>query len=172
MTGEYCANCGQHAIDYRRLLLRVLIDAADSFLNWDTKFLKSFGVLLIKPWKLTNDFNAGKRARYVHPLRLYLLASIAFFVIARLLNLNGGNAIQFDANDRAEIETALNKLAAPDSGLDEGERAKVEEARAKLSHSDEKLSEKDQARMQAAFGTLIASSDPTRLSTALVFHHL
>ncbi len=28
LVGEYCADCGQHAIDYRRSLLRVLIDAA------------------------------------------------------------------------------------------------------------------------------------------------
>src|SRR4051812_1028123 len=158
LTGNYCAECGQHAIDYRRSLVRVLIDAADSFFNWDTKFLKSVGILLIKPWKLTNDFNAGKRVRYVHPLRLYLLASIAFFLIARLLNFNGADAIQFDVNDRAEFANALGKLAAPESGLDEAERAKVAETLAKLPPADVKLSGKDQARMQAALGTLIASS--------------
>ena len=174
LTGEFCAKCGQHAIDYRRSLFRVLIDAADSFFNWDTKFLKSLGLLLVKPWKLTNDFNAGRRMRYVHPLRLYLLASIAFFLIARLLNFNG-NAIQFDAHDRVEIESALAKLAAPDSGLDDVERAKVEEARAKLAQVDEKLAGADRGRMQSAFGTLIAASvkqklkekDHTKLNKAL-----
>lgn len=158
LAGAYCAQCGQHAIDYRRSLWRVLIDAADSFLNWDTKFLHSIGVLLAMPWRLTNDFNAGKRARYVHPLRLYLLASIAFFLIARLLNFNTNDAIHFDAKDRAEIETALTKLAAPESGLNEAERAKVEEARAKLALGDEKLTAQDRERMQFALGTLIASS--------------
>src|SRR4051812_22013563 len=54
LTGEFCAQCGQHAVDYRRSLWRVLIDAADSFLNWDTKFFKSVGILLIRPWQLTN----------------------------------------------------------------------------------------------------------------------
>src|SRR4030081_1888418 len=61
LAGEYCGKCGQHAIDYRRSLWRVLIDAADSFLNWDTKFLSSVWVLITRPWKLTNDFNAGRR---------------------------------------------------------------------------------------------------------------
>lgn len=87
LTGEYCAQCGQHAIDYRRSLLRVVLDAADSFLNLETKFLKTLGVLLTRPGRLTNDFNAGRRVRYVHPLRLYLLASIAFFLLARLVHL-------------------------------------------------------------------------------------
>src|SRR5262245_54505962 len=103
LTGEFCAQCGQHAIDYRRSLFRVLIDAADSFLNWDTKFLKSIGLLLIRPWQLTNDFNAGRRARYVHPLRLYLLASIAFFLLARTINLDSKDVIQLSNEDRAEL---------------------------------------------------------------------
>ncbi len=29
LSGEYCAQCGQHAIDYRRSLARHAIDAAD-----------------------------------------------------------------------------------------------------------------------------------------------
>src|SRR3954462_5178932 len=102
LSGEFCSQCGQHAIDYRRSLWRVLIDAADSFLNWDTKFLSSIGVLLTKPWRLTNDFNAGRRARYVHPLRLYLLASIAFFLMLRFVHLDGDSVVQFTTEDRTQ----------------------------------------------------------------------
>lgn len=175
LVGEYCAKCGQHAIDYRRSVVRVLIDAADSFLNWDTKFLKSVGVLLVRPWRLTNDFNAGRRVRYVHPLRLYLLASIAFFLLARLFDFNGTNALQFEPKDREQMEVALAKLAAPDSGLDEAERAKVADARAKLAETDEKLSPKDRERLRFALGTLIGTSmkqkfrekDHQRLNKAL-----
>src|SRR5204863_5727457 len=113
LTGEFCAKCGQHAIDYRRSLFRVLIDAADSFFNWDTKFLKSIGLLLIRPWKLTNDFNAGRRARYVHPLRLYLLASIAFFLRARTIILQSGESIPLTNEDRANIAASLGGLTGP-----------------------------------------------------------
>src|SRR5678816_4291738 len=94
LSGEFCSQCGQHAIDYRRSILRVLWDAADSFLNWDTKFLHSLNQLLIWPWHLTNDFNAGRRARYVHPLRLYLIASIVFFLLARTISLDSKDVIQ------------------------------------------------------------------------------
>jgi len=129
LAGEYCSACGQHAIDYRRSIWRVAIDALDSFLNWDTKFLKSVGILLTRPGKLTNDFNAGRRVRYVHPLRLYLLASIAFFLIAKLANFATPNDIQLDPGDRAEIQAALAKLTAPDSALTPEQRARVEAAR-------------------------------------------
>ena len=175
LGGPFCGQCGQHAIDYRRSVWRVFLDAADSFLNWDTKFLKSVGILLVKPWKLTNDFNAGQRVRYVHPLRLYLLASIAFFLIARLVHFNSADFVKFEPKDRAAMEQALGKLAAPDSGLGPEERAKVESARAKLSQIRDPLSEDQQREMRSALGLLISSSvkresrakDRERLSKAL-----
>src|SRR6476469_7943169 len=122
LSGEFCSNCGQHAIDYRRSIFRVLLDAADSFLNWDTKFLHSMNQLLIRPWQLTNDFNAGRRARYVHPLRLYLIASVVFFLVARALNLQSPGPIELTSQDRAELVTSLGKLTAPDSPLSQEQR--------------------------------------------------
>jgi hypothetical protein len=129
LAGPYCAECGQHAIDYRRSIVRVVIDAADSFFNWDTKFLRSLGVLLTRPGKLTNDFNAGRRIRYVHPLRLYLLASIAFFLLAKLVNLSPQLTPEMKPEDRAHLDASLAKLAAPESPLTPEQRAKVETVR-------------------------------------------
>jgi uncharacterized protein DUF3667 len=158
LTGEFCAKCGQHAIDYRRSLLRVLIDAADSFFNWDTKFLKSIGLLLIRPWKLTNDFNAGRRARYVHPLRLYLLASIAFFLLARTINLESKGPIPLSTEDRAELAASLGKLTGQDSVLSPEQREKVDAARAKLSQGEGALTEAERDEIKEAFGTFLKSS--------------
>ncbi len=83
LTGRYCAQCGQAAVDYHRSFGTLVADAADAFLNLDERFLKTFALLLFKPWRLTNEFLAGRRQRYVHPLRLYLLASVAFFFVIR-----------------------------------------------------------------------------------------
>src|SRR6266699_3388623 len=79
LSGKYCAQCGQPAIDYRRSFRHVIVDVLDSFLNWDSKFFATIGLLIVKPWRLTNEFLAGRRVRYLHPARLYLLASILFF---------------------------------------------------------------------------------------------
>src|SRR5207247_9619199 len=79
LQGHWCAQCGQPAIDYRRSFRHVIADLLNEFLNWDSKFFATIGLLLVRPWKLTNQFLAGHRVRYVHPLRLYLLASILFF---------------------------------------------------------------------------------------------
>src|SRR5881394_3205571 len=82
MAGPFCAQCGQAAVDYRRSFRHVIVDVLDSFLNWDSKFFATIGLLIVKPWRLTNELLAGKRVRYLHPLRLYLLASILFFFAA------------------------------------------------------------------------------------------
>src|SRR5947208_16077933 len=79
LTGHYCSQCGQAAVDYRRSFGHVILDVLNEFLNWDSKFFGTLGLLVTRPWRLTNEFVEGKRVRHVHPLRLYLLASVVFF---------------------------------------------------------------------------------------------
>src|SRR6266550_5692707 len=124
LTGVYCAQCGQPAIDYRRSFRHVIVDVLDSFLNWDSKFFATLALLIVKPWRLTNDFLAGKRVRYVHPLRLYLLASILFFFAAnysaKSIHLQTNN---LSPKDRAQLEAELkNENIRPEA------RSKIERA--------------------------------------------
>src|ERR1700720_939107 len=111
LTGPHCAQCGQAAIDYRRSFRHVIVDVLDSFLNWDSKFFATIGLLIVKPWKLTNEFLAGKRVRYLHPARLYLLASILFFFAATY----GAKSIHVDSpaelspEVKAQIDEDLKK---------------------------------------------------------------
>jgi Protein of unknown function (DUF3667) len=122
LTGPYCAQCGQAAVDYRRSFRHVIVDVLDSFLNWDSKFFATIALLIVKPWRLTNEFLAGKRVRYVHPLRLYLLASILFFFVVNYW----AKAIpqtKLSDRDRAEIQAELkNEDLSPEA------RAKIEQA--------------------------------------------
>jgi hypothetical protein len=114
LTGHYCGQCGQAAVDYRRSFRHVIADVLESFLNWDSKFFATIALLIFKPWRLTNEFLAGKRVCYVNPLRLYLLASILFFFAvnygARGLRLEPGN---LSRKDRAELEADLKKEDLP-----------------------------------------------------------
>ena len=114
LSGPYCAQCGQAAIDYRRSFGHVLVDVLNEFLNWDSKFFATIALLILKPWRLTNEFLAGKRVRYVNPLRLYLLASILFFFAvnygAKDLRLQPG---KLSPKDRAELEADLKKEDLP-----------------------------------------------------------
>jgi ribosomal protein L32 len=105
LQGHYCGKCGQAAVDYRRSFRHVIADVLESFLNWDSKFFTTIALLILKPWRLTIEFLAGKRVRYVNPLRLYLLASILFFFAANY----GAKGLRFDptkmdSKDRSELE--------------------------------------------------------------------
>src|SRR6478672_5852837 len=158
LTGEFCSQCGQHAIDYRRSIFRVLLDAADSFLNWDTKFLHSMNQLLIRPWHLTNDFNAGRRARYVHPLRLYLIASIVFFLLAKAIDWDAQSPLQWTAQDRTDLAASLSKMVSTDSPLSPEERGHVEIARMKLAEAQGALTKQERDELKKAFRTYIKST--------------
>jgi hypothetical protein len=114
LQGHWCAQCGQPAIEYRRSFRYVVADLLNEFLNWDSKFFTTIALLILKPWRLTNEFLAGKRVRYVNPLRLYLLASILFFFAVNF----GTKGIHFDpskldAKDRAELESDLKDADLP-----------------------------------------------------------
>jgi Protein of unknown function (DUF3667) len=165
LAGEFCSQCGQHAIDYRRSIFRVLLDAADSFLNWDTKFLHSMNQLLIHPWQLTNDFNAGRRARYVHPLRLYLIASIVFFLLARAINWDSDGPIQLTAQDRTEVVATLARMVEPNSPLTPEQRAQVELARVKLAEPQGALTTEERAELKKTIRAYIKSQVSKSLST-------
>jgi Protein of unknown function (DUF3667) len=164
LAGEFCSQCGQHAIDYRRSLFRVVLDALDSFLNWDTKFLHSLNVLLLRPWQLTNDFNSGRRARYVHPLRIYLIASIIFFLLARAIDWDQQGPIQLTAQDRTELVASLSKMIEPNSPLTEEQRAQVELARIKLAEAQGALTKEERAEVRRAFKAYIKSEVRKSLS--------
>jgi Protein of unknown function (DUF3667) len=135
LHGHWCDQCGQPAIEYRRSFRYVVADLLNEFLNWDSKFFTTIALLILKPWRLTNEFLAGKRVRYVNPLRLYLLASILFFFAVN----NGTKGIKFDptkfpdekraeiaaaiADKRGEIEAELKK-----DNLSPEQRQKVQKA--------------------------------------------
>jgi hypothetical protein len=108
LQGHWFAQCGQLAIEYRRSFRYVVADLLNEFLNWDSKFFTTIALLIFKPWRLTNEFLAGKRVRYVNPLRLYLLASILFFFAVNY----GAKGIRFDPTKfpeekRAEVAAAI-----------------------------------------------------------------
>ena len=103
------------------------------------------------PWRLTNEFLAGKRVRYVNPLRLYLLASILFFFAANF----GAKGIRFDLTKLPEEKRAEVAAAIAD---------KREEIEAEL--KKEKLTPKQRQKAQKALDYLTkATSSATKTPT-------
>lgn len=83
LTGKFCTVCGQKD----EPLERGLGDLAKEFLRHpliDTKLWRSLVPLLLRPGLLTEEYLAGRRTRYVRPLKLYLTISVTFFALLAL----------------------------------------------------------------------------------------
>jgi hypothetical protein len=79
--GRYCPACGQAQHERHRSVRSIVDDALDSFLGWDGKIPVTLWLLVRRPGMLTAEYVAGRRMRYLPPLRLYLTLS-AVLVLA------------------------------------------------------------------------------------------
>ena len=82
LAGAYCAQCGQRDIPPYPSVRDLVIDAFWELSGWDGRFASTVRALVRRPGMLTREFLEGRRARYLSPLRLYLMASLVYFVLA------------------------------------------------------------------------------------------
>ena len=79
LTGPFCAECGQKAQAGPPTVREFLHDAVEEVFSVDGKFFRSVYLLFTRPGFLTRELFNGRRTRYVRPLRLYLICSVAMF---------------------------------------------------------------------------------------------
>jgi hypothetical protein len=85
LTGPYCAQCGQHLTGTDLSLRDLLRETTHELTHVDGKVLRTLKALFFKPGQLTIDFLAGRRARWLTPLRIYLICSVVYFVSGPLI---------------------------------------------------------------------------------------
>lgn len=93
LKGPYCHHCGQPDRRFIRFFPALIRDVVTDILDYDARFLSTLRPLLFSPGRLTRDYLGGKRARFSPPWRLYLVASLIFFLLAALqaqLNIEYG----------------------------------------------------------------------------------
>jgi len=79
LTGRWCHACGQDSRDPVREFGPLVAEATEGVFGWDSRFVRTVRLLFAEPGALTEAFVAGQRARYVGPVRLYLIVSVLFF---------------------------------------------------------------------------------------------
>jgi hypothetical protein len=82
VSGAFCSACGQRVIPAYPTVREMAGDAWQELSGYDGRFARTFKLLLRRPGALTLDVLEGRRARYVSPVRLYLVASLIYFVVA------------------------------------------------------------------------------------------
>lgn len=133
VTGRFCTTCGQSLRDDSRSLWSLVREALEGLYNFDGRVLLTLRHLFLRPGLMTADWNAGKRARYVPPLRLYLFTSLLFFLTLSQANV-ALFVVEMAPAERAGIPAATAPAASEagptgsagaGSGADAGSEAAV-----------------------------------------------
>src|SRR5262245_6264260 len=82
LDGPFCASCGQKAAPLNPSLGEFAHDLLHELAHFDGKIVQSVRLLLTRPGFLSREQFEGRRARYVSPIRLYLVFSLLYFAVA------------------------------------------------------------------------------------------
>lgn len=81
LYGRLCHICGQENTDPRESIWSILTHFFNDITHFDGRFFKTTGTLLVKPGFLPLEYIKGRRADYLHPIRMYVFTSAIFFII-------------------------------------------------------------------------------------------
>lgn len=118
LPGAFCPACGQKAQAARQPVGTLVRETFTEMFGLDGRFWRSVGALLVRPGHLTREYVAGRRMRYLRPLRLYLTSTLAFFFLLSVLDpagrlerqlaeSSGADSLVVPARRIAEIDSAL-----------------------------------------------------------------
>ncbi|MCB1693312.1 MAG: DUF3667 domain-containing protein [Pseudomonadales bacterium] len=137
LYGRWCFACGQSQKPIDRFFFTLVAEAFDDVFSFDSRTARTLFALLFRPGFLTVEYFAGRRARYVPPLRLYLIASVVFFFVLSVEDfvsepgsLIHPNGIYIDGDDidPADMETLKNAKATGDiKAIEDFAAAKAQE---------------------------------------------
>ena len=116
LSGQFCAACGQRDVPPYPSVRELAIDAISEFSGWDGRLSQTLRTLIRRPGALTREFLEGRRARYISPLRVYLTASLVYFVVAAAapdVRLESGETLFVGLRVGATAKDDPNPLSRP-----------------------------------------------------------
>jgi len=90
VSERFCPNCGQLAASFHRPIWSLIGETISDAFALDGRLARTLPTLLFRPGRLTKAYTSGKRARYVPPFRLFLLASVIFYLSLFAIIANNG----------------------------------------------------------------------------------
>jgi hypothetical protein len=92
LLGPHCHACGQPVTGLVRHFSSLVGDFLDSVFDLDSRTPRTLWPLFARPGHLSIEYFAGRRVRYVSPVRLFFFLAIVTFFVAQLL-LSFGDAV-------------------------------------------------------------------------------
>ncbi len=117
--GEFCPQCGQSSTDFNVPLTEFAREFTRETFSLDSRLRLTLKPLFSKPGAVPRAYVAGQRARFVPPIRLYIFASFAMFLIMTL----GSGLTVSNVNVGDVAPTATDSATATDSSTDTPEPA-------------------------------------------------
>lgn len=81
LHGAFCAACGQRAVPPHPTVRDLAGDAWHELTGYDGRIMATIRGLA-RPGFLTREYIEGRRAHYLPPVRVYLIVSVVYFVVA------------------------------------------------------------------------------------------
>lgn len=89
MAGEFCAACGQKRFRAEdRRFVRLAAETAGTLTDLDSRLWRSLRALMLEPGRIARDWFDGRRAAWISPIRLFLLANLIYFIAPVLTDLS------------------------------------------------------------------------------------
>lgn len=109
LTGHFCSRCGQKAEAVNPTFGQFAHELLREVSDIDGKIIRTAILLLTRPGFLSREHFEGRRARYVPPIRLYLVFSVLFFAVSAFSPLSGPriSCTTCPADVRAEREAQM-----------------------------------------------------------------
>ncbi|WP_316829313.1 DUF3667 domain-containing protein [Pedobacter aquatilis] len=107
---HYCSSCGQPNLELKESFWGFISHSIAHYFHFDNKFFQTLTPLLTKPGQVTLDYLAGKRARYINPVSMYIFVSIVYFLVAYSPEHKKKEVDHDDTHTRTEKKAALDTV--------------------------------------------------------------
>jgi len=77
---RYCTRCGQENVEPKESVGHLIGHFFADITHFDSKIFTTLKDLLFRPGFLTSEYVAGRRMRYLNPIRMYVFISAIFFL--------------------------------------------------------------------------------------------
>ena len=123
VPGKFCGNCGQRLHSPVHSVWHFIGEATEDLTHVDSRVWRTLIALLIKPGFLTREFLDGRRASYLPPVRLYLVLSVIFFLLAAIWTAPVA-VVQTNDQGAGIVTPSVDEVAAPRPGETAAQREK------------------------------------------------
>ncbi|HEY4324902.1 MAG TPA: DUF3667 domain-containing protein [Mucilaginibacter sp.] len=161
LDGKFCHNCGQENLEIKESFGHMMDHAVSDYFHFDHQFFQTLKPLFLKPGMLTNEYMAGRRVHYLHPVKMYIFISVVYFLV---LFQSGHQIVQINNSEGKPVKTekildSVNKEIANNKDISARQKKLLEEKVKKYGALNINVADPDEKNKKHITGLGTATSD-------------